>query len=90
MACRLLISQEKGDTCPVEQAWQKSNISYGKELNRRTFQETKNKVEHLFDTTIAYNAQTHEYYFENPDIFKEDSVRSWLLKTLSVSSILQT
>ena len=85
-----LYRKKKATRAQVEQAWQKSNISYGKELNRRTFQETKNKVEHLFDTTIAYNAQTHEYYFENPDIFKEDSVRSWLLKTLSVSSILQT
>ena len=85
-----LYRKKKATRAQVEQAWQKSNISYGKELNRRTFQETKNKVEHLFDTTIAYNAQTHEYYFEDPDIFKEDSVRSWLLKTLSVSSTLQT
>lgn len=43
MACRLLISQEKATRAQVEQAWQKSNISYGKELNRRTFQETKTR-----------------------------------------------
>ncbi|WP_262482831.1 helix-turn-helix transcriptional regulator [Bacteroides gallinarum] len=84
-----LYRRKKATRSQVEQAWRNSNISYGKELNRRTFQETKNKVEHLFDTTIAYNAQTHEYYFEDPDIFQEDSVKSWLLKTLSVSSTLQ-
>lgn len=49
-----LYRKKKATRAQVEQAWQKSNISYGKELNRRTFQETKNKVEHLFDTTIAY------------------------------------
>ena len=40
-----LYRKKKATRAQVEQAWQKSNISYGKELNRRTFQETKNKVE---------------------------------------------
>ena len=84
-----LYRKKKATRPQIEQAWQQSNISYGKELNRRTFQETKNKVEHLFDVTVAYNPQSHEYSFDNPEIFQEDGIRSWLLKTLSVSAILQ-
>ncbi|MBP3517004.1 MAG: WYL domain-containing protein [Parabacteroides sp.] len=84
-----LYRKKRATRFQIEQEWSRSNISYGKPLNRRTFQETKNKVERLFDTTISYNAQTHEYYFEDAEIFKKNSVHNWLLKTLSVSTTLQ-
>lgn len=84
-----LYRRKKATRQQIEQEWARNSISEGKAMNRRTFQETKNKVEHLFDTTIAYNAQTHEYYFEDPEIFRENGVRSWLLKSLSTSAVLQ-
>lgn len=84
-----LYREKKATREQIEKAWEKSNISYGKRLGRRTFQETRNKVKRLFDINIDYNAKTHEYYFEDPEIFQENSIRNWLLKTLSVSNLLQ-
>lgn len=84
-----LYRKKKATRNQIEKAWLQSNISDGKELNRRTFQETKNKIEHLFDINILCDTKTHEYYFEDDEIFRKNDIRNWPLKTLSLSSTLQ-
>ncbi|MEG1546250.1 MAG: WYL domain-containing protein [Bacteroides sp.] len=73
----------------IQKKWIESSLSDGKELHRRTIQETFKKIEKLFDVNVVCNHHTNEYYYEDLEAFQKNSLGIWLLKTLSVTNALQ-
>ena len=67
--------------------WQKSSVSDGEPLARRTFYNYRNAIEELFKINIECNRSTFEYYIEGGDT-RSESVTDWMLNTASLSNAL--
>lgn len=66
--------------------WQKSSVSDGMPLPRRTFYDYRNGIEELFGITIGYSPSTFEYFIEGGSNMGELS--SWLINSLSINGML--
>lgn len=71
----------------LNKLWQKSSVSDGEPLPRRTFYNYRNAIEELFKINIECNPSTFEYYIDGGDAHAE-SVTDWMLNTASLSNVL--
>ena len=63
-------------------------MSLGQPMNRVTFKRYKDAIEELFNLNIACDRKTNEYYIENEEILKNNTLQYWMLDSLSVSNML--
>lgn len=69
--------------------WLDSDLSEGEPLSKRTFHKWRIAAEEMFGLIIENEkGGDYGYYIENPEELKNNSVRNWLLNTLSVSNLL--
>ena len=72
----------------INRKWIDCELSDGKELPIRTFHNWRKKVEEIFNVNIECRKSFNEYYIENEEDLKSDSISNWLLNSFSVSNLL--
>ena len=68
--------------------WQRSSLSGGQPLARRTFHTWRNNAEEMLDITIACNRSTYEYYIYTSDN-SQQTIQDWLLDSMALSDALR-
>ena len=72
----------------LSRQWQRSPLSDGRPLARRTFHTYRAEAEQLLDVTIACNRSTYEYYIaESGD--SQRRIQDWLLDSMALSDALR-
>ena len=69
-------------------AWQRSEISGGNPLARRTFFHYRDAVEEMFDINIQCDKSTFEYYIDDSGGENNARLKSWLVDSVSLSGTL--
>jgi len=65
------------------------NLSDGKPISKRTFHFWKEKIEEIFHLQIKCDRMSfYQYYIENIEELKDNSIEKWLLSTYSVMNSL--
>lgn len=72
----------------INKRWVKTDMSLGQPMNRVTFKRYKDAIEELFNLNIVCDRKTNEYYIENEEILKNNTLQYWMLDSLSVSNML--
>ncbi|MDE5728427.1 MAG: WYL domain-containing protein [Duncaniella sp.] len=72
----------------LNELWQKSAVSDGQPLPRRTFYNYRLAIAELFNITIASNPSTYEYYIDAEE--SRESITDWLLNSAAMSNVLST
>ncbi len=71
----------------LEECWERSPLSEGKPLSRRTFYNHRDAVEELFNLRIECDPATYEYYIAH-DGSGSESITNWLLNSMSLQDTL--
>ena len=72
----------------INKRWINTDLSLGEPMNRATFKRYKDAIEELFNLNIVCDRKTNEYYIENEEILKNNTLQYWMLNSLSVSNML--
>ena len=67
----------------LDEMWRKDKLDNGNELGRQRFFRYRNDISETFGVRIAHYSK-NEYYIENPQVFRKNSIENWLLSVLSV------
>lgn len=69
--------------------WERSSVNdEGKPLADRTFANYKANIEQIFDIEIKCDRATNEYFIDNEDDLNGNSIRDWMLNSLSLRNLL--
>ena len=69
--------------------WERSSVNdEGKPLADRTFANYKANIEQIFDIEIKCDRTTNEYFIDNEDDLAGNSIRDWMLNSLSLRNLL--
>ena len=72
----------------INNKWREADFD-GKDLPLRTFHDWRNAIEEMFGLIIECERKgEYRYYISNRDEIDKGGFRNWLLKTVSVSSLL--
>ena len=73
----------------INEKWLRNEMSGGRELPLRTFHTHRNAIEEMFDINIECDRRNgYLYYIENREDMERGGVRSWLLNTFAVNSLI--
>ena len=73
----------------LKKLWMNSSVNdEGKTLAPRTFANYKENIEQIFGIEIACDRATNEYYIVNEDDLDNNSIRDWMLNSLSLRNLL--
>ena len=67
--------------------WVTNDLNEGKPLSRTTFYRIRQAIEDMFGIRIECDNQ-HQYFISNPETLKDNSTQNWMLRTLTVNSLL--
>ena len=67
--------------------WVTNDLNDGKPLSRTTFYRLRQAIEDMFGIRIECDNQ-HQYFISNPETLKDNSTQNWMLRTLTVNSLL--
>ena len=69
--------------------WVKTELSEGLPMTRMTFNRHRIAIEEIFDINIECQRKGgYTYHIENEEILKSNSLKHWMIDTLSVSNVL--
>ena len=71
----------------IGQLWITNDLNEGKPLSRTTFYRLRQAIEDMFGICIECDNQ-HQYFISNPETLKDNSTQNWMLRTLTVNSLL--
>lgn len=69
------------------QQWIISDLNDGKPLSRTTFYRLRQSIGDMFGIHIECN-NLNQYYISNPETLCDNSTQNWMLRTLTVNSLL--
>ena len=69
------------------QQWINSDLNDGKPLSRTTFYRFRQSIDDMFGIRIECDNQ-HQYFIANPEALHDNSTQNWMLRTLTVNSLL--
>lgn len=73
----------------ISQHWIDSDMANGKPLSRSTFYRYKDIILDMFGIVIECDIENGYYYYvSNPEVLNDNSTRSWMFRTLSISNDL--
>ena len=67
--------------------WIVNGLNEGKPLSRTTFYRLRQSIDDMFGIRIECDKQ-HQYYISNPETLRDNSTQNWMLRTLTVNSLL--
>ena len=69
--------------------WEKSSVNdEGKPLAERTFANYRANIEQIFNIEIKCDRATNEYFIDNEYDLNGNSIRDWMLNSLSLRNLL--
>lgn len=71
----------------IKKLWIENDINDGIPLSRTTFYRLRQAIEDIFGICIECDSQ-HHYYISNLETLRDNSTQNWMLRTLTVNSIL--
>ena len=71
----------------IKRLWIESDLNEGKPLSRTTFYRLRQAIEDMFGIRIECDNR-HQYFISNPETLKDNSTQNWMLRTLTVNSLL--
>jgi hypothetical protein len=71
----------------IRYLWATNDLNEGKPLSRTTFYRLRQAIEDMFGIRIECDNQ-HLYYISNPETLRSNSTQNWMLRTLTVNSLL--
>lgn len=71
----------------IGQLWVANDLNDGKPLSRTTFYRLRQAIEDMFGIRIECDSK-HQYYISNPETLRDNSTQNWMLRTLTVNSLL--
>ena len=71
----------------IGQLWVDNDLNEGKPLSRTTFYRLRMAIDDMFGIRIESDNQ-HRYHISNPETLCDNSTQNWMLRTLTVSSLL--
>lgn len=73
----------------LSRLWVDNDLNEGKPLARTTFFRLKLAIEEMFGIRIECDTRNgYQYYIANDELLKSNSTQNWMLRTLTVNSIL--
>ncbi len=73
----------------INAKWQKSSLSDGNCLPKKTFHNHKSAIEDIFGINIGCDTNDgYQYYIENFENIDNDKLRKWMLNTFSMGNLL--
>ena len=83
------ISRSDGITLQeLNERWIKTELSEGVAMTRLTFNRYRTAIEEIFGINIECRRKGYQYYIENEDILKSNSLKHWMIDSLSVGNML--
>lgn len=84
-----IISRSGGITLQeLNERWIKTELSEGVAMTRLTFNRYRTAIEEIFGINIECQRKGYQYYIENDDILKSNSLIHWMIDSLSVGNML--
>ena len=71
----------------IGQLWITNDLNEGKPLSRTTFYRLRQAIEDMFGIRIECDNR-NQYFISNPETLKDNSTQNWMLRTLTVNSLL--
>ena len=71
----------------IGQLWIANDMNNGKPLSRTTFYRLRQAIEDMFGIRIECDNRNH-YFISNPETLSDNSTQNWMLRTLTVNSLL--
>ena len=71
----------------IKRLWKDNDMNEGKPLSRTTFYRLRQSIRDMFGVCIESDNQ-HQYFISNPEALCDNSTQNWMLRTLTVNSIL--
>ena len=71
----------------IGQLWVTNDLNDGKPLSRTTFYRLRQAIDDMFGIRIECDSR-HQYYICNPETMNDNSTQNWMLRTLTVNSLL--
>lgn len=71
----------------IGQLWVANDLNDGKPLSRTTFYRLRQAIEDMFGIRIECDSK-HQYFISNPETLRDNSTQNWMLRTLTVNSLL--
>lgn len=71
----------------ISRLWERSMLSNGKPMARRTFYNDRASIEAIFGISIQCNPTTYEYYIEQTNEHQTNAL-NWLLDSASIGNVL--
>lgn len=72
----------------LNERWVKTELSEGIPMTRLTFNRHRAAIEEIFDINIECRRKGYQYFIENEEILKSNSLKHWMIDSLSVSNVL--
>lgn len=73
----------------INAKWERSSLSDGNSLPKKTFHNHKDAIEEIFDIIIVCDAKdSYRYYIENSEDIDNGSLRNWLLNTFTINNLI--
>ena len=71
----------------IRHLWVVNDLNDGKPLSRTTFYRLRQAIEDMFGIHIECDSH-HRYHISNPETLADNSTQNWMLRTLTVNSLL--
>lgn len=71
----------------IKRLWIDNDLNDGKTLSRTTFYRLRQAIDDMFGIRIECDSR-HQYYICNPETMNDNSTQNWMLRTLTVNSLL--
>ena len=71
----------------IGRLWITNELNEGKPLSRTTFYRLRQAIEDMFGIRIECDNQ-NQYYISNPETLRDNTTQNWMLRTLTVNSLL--
>ena len=72
----------------LNERWVKTELSEGVPMTRLSFNRHRLAIEETFGINIECRRKGYQYYIENEEILKSNSLKHWMIDSLSVSNAL--
>ena len=82
LKCKRMTLEEIG------RLWEEDDVIGGSPLKRSSFYRHRDAILDMFGIIIECDKQTYEYYIANPEELDNNSIKSWMLSTLTVNTAL--
>ncbi len=72
----------------LNERWVKTELSEGVPMTRLSFNRHRTAIEETFGINIECRRKGYQYYIENKEVLKSNSLKHWMIDSLSVSNVL--